>query len=36
MKLSYEVTLTEVCGKSEGKIFQDKVQACKHYLMLML
>jgi hypothetical protein len=22
------VAVSEVCGKSEGKIFQDKIQAC--------
>jgi hypothetical protein len=24
------VALCDVCGRSEGKIFQDKIQACRH------
>jgi len=24
------VSVSEVYGKSEGKIFQDKIQACRH------
>jgi len=26
------VDLRKVCGKSEGKIFQDTIQACRHII----
>jgi hypothetical protein len=34
--LQKNVALSQVLDKSEGKIFQDHLKACRHYIMLTL
>jgi len=30
VSLQMSVGLGEVCGKTEGEVFQNKIQACRH------